>query len=164
MQRLIRHLGRVCRNQIELEDCEFRPATHWGMPDCYRAALPKGLIDLPPGALEWLRDRGCITRVSNNQSRIVITPKIYVEPPAICHHATPFENKENIKTNGVKCGRLAGKSTTEWRDAAEFIHVCFSRKECQHWINTVFPMGGIGAAQWWAIFEIDMSRFSARVS
>jgi hypothetical protein len=163
MAGLIRHLAKTCRPSIEQDDCEVRPATHWGMSECYYGLLPKGLLDVPPYVVDWLRSCGCIVQTSDKANRIVITPIVYVEPPRICHHATPYENRENIEAKGLSCGRLAGRSTTKRKDAAEFIHVCFTRKACQRWINSVFPVSGVGVGRWWAIFEIDLSRFGARV-
>jgi hypothetical protein len=163
MKMLVQTLSRVFPNWFDDTDCEFRPATHWAMPDCYIGLLPRGLIELPSRARDWLRRNGCVVQCSDTEHRIIITPIVYVDPPTVCYHATPIDNSEAIRARGIYCGGLARTSTTGRADASDFIHVCLTWRECQAWFNRVFPQYGIAFGKWWEIFEIDMLRFDASV-
>jgi hypothetical protein len=160
---VIRQLAESFDPRIRINDCEVLPARNRAMPDCYYGRLPHGLRDLATEAVRYLQQRGFIVQWYDKPGRIILTPIVYVEPPAKCYHATPLANRARIEAEGIMCARLSGNSMSGRQDCADYIHVCLTRQNCQRWLNEVFPSTGIGMGDLWAIFEIDMSRLGARV-
>ncbi len=103
----------------------------------------------PESLVRCVQEIGLLAAVHNTS--VLIAPRIQVEVPQVCYHATPAKNKASIDQEGLKCCNDTGVSTTGWAGARGRIHFSLTAESAKNeWARG--QLARFSAA--WVVYEV----------